>query len=90
VQCLDVQGVAAQQAPGEHVVQVRLDGAGAVERFAQAGHAGIGLDADPQDVGELGRAQRLDAGDLHPFPTCRIVGGAGAPVPAAPALTCRR
>ena len=58
---LDVQRVAPEQAPGERVVDVRLDGAGAVEGLAEADDAGVGVDADPEDVGELLRPQRLDS-----------------------------
>ena len=41
------------KAPRQRIVDMRLDGAGAIEGLAQADHAGIGVDADPDDVGEL-------------------------------------
>ena len=62
---LDAQRVAAEETPAQRVVDVRLDRAGAVEGLAEADHAGVGVDADPEDVGELLGAEGFDGGDLQ-------------------------
>ncbi|MGY3650155.1 hypothetical protein ACVWW2_005446 [Bradyrhizobium sp. LM4.3] len=62
---LDVQRIAAEQAAGKGVVNLRFDRAGAVEGFAETDHARVGVDAHPDDVGEFLGAQRLDRRDLH-------------------------
>ena len=65
VQRLDVQRISPEKPPGQRGVQMRFDRTGAVERLAEPDHAGIGVDADPEDVGELLRPQRLESDDLH-------------------------
>ena len=65
MQRFDVQRVAAEQACGQRVMNVRLDCAGAVEGFAEADDAGVGVHAGPDDVGKLFGAKGFDGGDLH-------------------------
>src|SRR3954447_12944850 len=62
---LDMQRIAAEQAAGKGVVDLRFSCAGAVEGFAETDHARVGVDAHPDDVGEFFGAQRLDRRDLH-------------------------
>ena len=62
---LDVQRIAAEQAAGKGVVDLRFDRAGAVEGLAETDHARVGVNAHPDDVGEFLGAQRLDRRDLH-------------------------
>ena len=49
---LEVARVAAEEERGEDVVDDRGDGAGEVVGLAEAGEAGVGVDADPEVVGE--------------------------------------
>ena len=52
------RGLRPSSAAGKGVVDLRLDRAGAVEGFAETDHARVGVDADPEDVGEFLGAQR--------------------------------
>jgi hypothetical protein len=61
----DVAGVLAQQQRRDRLVQVLLHRAGREESLAQARDAGVGLDAQPDQVLMVGRAQRLDRRDDH-------------------------
>src|SRR5204863_6347133 len=63
--CLDVQGIVAEQAAGKGVMDLRLDCARAIEGLAKSDHACISVDAHPDDVGEFLGAQSLDRRDLH-------------------------
>ena len=62
---LDVERVLAEQVRRGRLVDVRLDGPAAQERFPEADDALVGADLDPEDVGELPQAQRLNLDDLH-------------------------
>ena len=62
---LDVQRIAAKQAPGQCVMDMRFDCSGAVERLTQADHPSVGVDTDPEHVGELFGPERFDGRDLH-------------------------
>ncbi len=63
-----MQRIAAEEAAGQRVVDMRLDRAGAIEGLAETDHARIGVDAHPDDIGELLGSQRLDRGYLHRHP----------------------
>jgi hypothetical protein len=50
---------------GATVSDVGFDRAGAEERFAEPNQALVGVDVQPEQVGELAQADRLETGDLH-------------------------
>ena len=62
---LDVERIAAEQAPRERIVDMRLDRARAVERLAETDDPAVGMDADPEDIGEFLGPQGFDGGDFH-------------------------
>ncbi len=51
------RGLRPSRRPGEGVVDLRFDRACAIEGLAEADYASIGVDAHPDDVGELLGAQ---------------------------------
>ena len=62
---LDAQRIAARAGGRQRVVDMRLDGAGAVEGLAQADDPGVGVHANPEDVGELPGAESFNRNDFH-------------------------
>ena len=61
VERLDPQRIAAQQPPGQRVVDMRLDQFRAIEGFAKADDPGIGMNADPKDVRKFVGPQGLES-----------------------------
>ena len=55
----------AEQARRQRVVDVRFDGARAVECLADPDEAGVGVDVDPKQVRKLVEQDGLERGDLH-------------------------
>jgi hypothetical protein len=62
---LDLQWVTPEQVGGGGLVDVALHRLRAEEGLAESHQAVVGLDADPQQVGELAEPQRVDLDDLH-------------------------
>ena len=62
---LDAQRITPEQSAGQRVMDMCLHGAGAVEGFAKAYQPTVGMDADPDDIGELIGPECLDHGDFH-------------------------
>src|SRR5439155_3445515 len=64
---VDAQGVLAQQVGCRALMDVGSDGIGAEEGLAQAYRPLIGMDLDPQKIGELREQYSFDRGDPHAF-----------------------
>ena len=64
-QRLDLEGVAAEDAWCHIFVHVGLDALRRIAGFAQPGDALIGVHAQPDEIRELGEAQRFQSDDLH-------------------------
>ena len=83
---LNVEGVAAEQAPAGEFVDDGLGGIGAVVGLADPAEAGVGMGEDPTVVA-AGRADGFDAGDAHSGPPEINAGGQHWP-PAARHAIC--
>ena len=59
VERFDLQRIASDQSSGQRFVDVRLDRAGAIERFAEPDHSAVGVDADPEHVREFFGTRRF-------------------------------
>jgi hypothetical protein len=64
-QCFDVQRIAADQPSGERIVDMRLDRARSVERFAESDDFTVRVDAHPQYVREFFGPQGFKRSDFH-------------------------
>ena len=91
---LDLERVLAEEIRRARFVDLSLDRRDRVEGLAQADEALVGVDADPEDVGELAETDRLDRGDFHRYRTSGTRLGASqwaaCRAPSTRAVTWRR
>jgi hypothetical protein len=66
---VDGERAAAEKLRCRRLVDIGLDRLRREEGLAEANEALIGVDAQPDEVGELVEPDRLDGGDLH----CRLI-----------------